>query len=357
MNQSRWLENISRGQLQNGLFVEHLLEGSIPAKGISVTPGACAHALRTTEVYDNAIRRKLKQGVYGEPLALELMIEDARSAADLLRPVFERSQGIDGWAALTIFPMSITDTVSMITAISTLYTKAMRPNIVITIPGTPQWLEAFEEAIVLGIPVTTAFLLSPEQFLAAAKAYLRGIERRIVARLNPVANAFASISFARLVAAFSTEHSSERTARIGIAVARRIYRAARELHILPEWTRIYTAGARPLCLIWQTDTLGDCELLRDIPVQGFMESFTATAMTEDTAQAISADNFSDIQTPTSGSDSEEPLSQYLQDKSELQSLTEKLQKDAMVSLAGTCIDLLDAISYKSALITECYKSD
>lgn len=166
----------------------------------------------------------------------------------------------------------------MITAISTLYSKAMRPNIIITIPGLPQWLEAFESAAFLGIPVTTAFLLSPKQLFAAANAYLRAIERRIVSRLNPVVTSFASISFSRLVAALSAEHARETTSRIGIAMAARIYSAAHDLRISPEWRKVYSAGARPLSLIWQNDTLCDSELLRDLIERGFMEPFTVTAM-------------------------------------------------------------------------------
>ena len=350
-NQTLWLENITREQLQNRSLAEHLRQGLLKVKGISINPKACAHALRTTGVYDNAIRNKLPKGVFGEPLALELIIEDARYASDLLRPVFNHSNGIDGWVALPIFPMTITDTVSMITAISTLHSKAMRPNIIITIPGMPQWLEAFEAAIFLGIPVTTAFLLSPEQFLAAANAYLRGIERRMVSRLNPVVTSFASISFSCLVAALSAKHARETTARIGIAVAGRIYKAAHDLRISPEWRRGYTAGARPLCLIWQTDRLCDSELLRDFTERGFMEPFTVTAMPENTEQDPSAKHFPGPPTLKNLGDCEEALSQYLQDGNNLDDLTVRLQHDEATSLTESYIELLDALSYKSALLT------
>jgi transaldolase len=351
-NQTLWLENITREQLQNRSLAEHLQQGLLKVKGISINPKACAHALRTTGVYDNAIRNKLKEGLFGERLALELLLEDARDASDLLRPVFNHSNGIDGWVSLPVFPMTMTDTVSMITTISTLYSKAMRPNIIITIPGMPQWLEAFEAAIFLGIPVTTAFLLSPKQFFAAANAYLRGIERRIVSRLNPVVTSFASISFSRLVAALSAEHARETTSRIGIAMAGRIYKAARDLRISPEWRWIYTAGARPLCLIWQTDTLCDSALLRDFTERGFLEPFTVTAMTE-SREPIAADtHFSGSPTLKNFGDCEETLSQYLQDGNNLDNLTERLQHDEVVSLTGSVIELLDALSYKCALITE-----
>lgn len=351
-NRTLWLENITREQFQNRALAENLQQGLLKVKGISINPKACAHALRTTGVYDNAIQNKLKEGVFGETLALELLIEDARYASDLLRPVFDHSNGIDGWVALPIFPMTITDTVSMITAISTLWSKAMRPNIIITIPGMPQWLEAIEAAIYLGIPVTAAFLLSPEQFFAAANAYLRGIERRIVSRLNPVVTSFASISFSRLVAALSAKHARETTSRIGIAMAGRMYKAAHDLRISPEWRRIYTAGARPLCLIWQTDSLCDSELLRDFTERGFMEPFTVTTMPENTKQAASDKHFPAPPTLKNFGDCEETLSQYLQDGNNLDNLAERLQNDEVVSLAGECIQLLDALSYKSALITE-----
>ncbi len=350
-NHSLWLENITRVQLENGLLLEYLQEGSIKIKGISVNPRACAHALRTTGVYDNAIRKRLKEGLFGEPLALELIIEDACYACDLLRSVFDQSNGIDGWVALTIFPMSITDTVSMITAISVLYAKAPRANIIITIPGLPEWLEAFEEAIFLGIPITLAFLLSPEQLLAAAKAYLRGVERRIISRLDPVVTSFARISFSRLVTVFSAETATDTSSPMAIGMARKIYEAARDLYISPEWRRIFTVGARPLWLIWKTDTLCDYALLSDFLIRGNVEPSTVAVTTDNSAQALLNTNFSDTQISICGKGSEKLHSQYLQEGSELHSLTERLQKNALTSLTGGCIELLDALSYKSALIT------
>jgi transaldolase len=349
--QSLWLENITREQLQNGLLVQHIKERSI--MGASVCPGACARTLRSTTVYDNAIRKKLNEGFYGEQLALELVLEDVRHAADLLRPVFDRTDGVDGWVALSVFPLSTNDAVSLVTSVANIYAKVRRPNILITIPSLPDWQEAIEEIIFREIPVSLASLFSSEQFLLATKTCLRGIERRIFAGLKPVASSYASISISHFVAALSDDLSKEPFLQGGIAMARRIYKASRDLHHSQAWECAYNAGVRPLRLIWKIDTHYDCEQFGASLNKHLIAPLTVAAIPESILNATIDNLIAGTRMPTDGGDCEKILSRYLQAGTDLNSLAEKLQNDEAASLVNSWIELLDAVAYKSAGLTAC----
>lgn len=346
--QSLWLENITCEQLQSGFLVQHIKERSI--RGASVNPGACAQTLRNTALYDNAIRKKLREGLYGEPLALELMLEDARHAADLLRPVFDRTDGVDGWVALAVFPLSSNDTVSLVTLVANIYAQVRRPNILITIPSLPDWQEAIEEIIFREIPVNIASLFSCQHFLAAGQVCLRGIERRIFSGLKPVASSFASISISHLVAALSGDLSKEPFIQGGIAMARRIYKASRDLQHSQEWQCAYNAGVRPLRLIWKIDTqYSDCSASL---IKGLVAPLTVAALPESVLTALTEFEISSATMPTDGGDCEEILSRYLQAGSDLDTLADTLQIEEAASLVSSWIELLDAVAYKSAALTE-----
>lgn len=321
--------------------------------GASISPGACAHTLRNTAVYDEAIRKKLKEGFYGELLAFELMLEDARHAADLLRPVFDRTDGVDGWVAIAVFPLSTNDTAALVTSVTNIYAKVRRPNILITIPSLPEWLEAIEEIIYREIPVNIASLFSCEQFLFAAQAFLRGIERRIFSGLKPVASSFVSISISHLVAALSTDLSGEPSPQGGIAMARRMYKASRDLHHSQEWECVYNAGARPIRLIWKMDThydRGQCctSLIKDLVAPLTVAAIPGSVLKETMDCAVPGATM-----PRDGGDCEKVLSRYLQAGIDLDDLADKLQNEEAESLVSSWIEFLDAVAYKSAALAAC----
>lgn len=346
VGQSLWLENITCQQLQSGFLVHHIKDRSL--KGASVNPGACALTLRNTAAYDNEIRKKLREGFYGELLALELLLEDVRHAADLLRPVFDRTDGVDGWVALAVFPLSTNDTVSLVTSVVNIYAKVRRPNILITIPCIPDWLEAIEEIIYREIPVNLASLFSCQHFLAAGQVCLRGIERRIFSGLKPVASSFASVSISHLVAALSNDLSKESFIQGGLAMARRIYKASRDLHHSQEWECAYNAGVRPLRLIWKIDTQYDCGTSL---IKGLVAPLTVAALPESVLTAVIDFETSSATMPTDGGDCEEILSRHSQAGTDLDTLADKLQIEEAASLVSSWIELLDAVAYKSAALT------
>src|ERR1700746_1826488 len=201
LGQSLWLDNITRDLLNSGTLKRYIDELSVT--GLTSNPTIFDHAIKNSTSYDAAIRDRLAQGKSGEALFFELALEDIVRAADLFRPIFDNTNGVDGWVSLEVSPLFAYDTASTIAAAKELRARADRPNVFIKIPGTKEGLPAIEEAIFAGIPVNVTLLFSREQYLAAADAYLRGIERRITAGLKPDVGSVASVFISRWDSAVS----------------------------------------------------------------------------------------------------------------------------------------------------------
>src|SRR5215467_3469381 len=203
LGQSLWLDNITRDLLNRGTLKRYIDELSVT--GLTSNPTIFDHAIKNSSTYDAAIREKLNQGKSGEPLFFELALEDIIRAADLFRPIFDETNGVDGWVSLEVSPTLAHDTASTLAAARDLFARAARPNLLIKIPGTKEGLPAIEEAIFSGIPINVTLLFSREQYVAAAEAFLRGIERRVEAGLNPNVGSVASVFVSRWDAAVANK--------------------------------------------------------------------------------------------------------------------------------------------------------
>src|SRR6185436_16961436 len=233
--QSLWLDNITRDLLDSGTLARYIDQLSVT--GLTSNPTIFDHAIKNSSAYDAAIRKKVKEGKSGEELFFELALEDLTRAADLFRPIWDRTGGVDGWVSLEVSPLLAHDTASTLAAAKALHARAGRPNLLIKIPGTQEGLPAIEEAIFAGIPVNVTLLFSSEQYLAAADAFLRGIERRIDAGVNPVVDSVASVFVSRWDTAVASKVPEALRNRLGIAVAMRTYQAYRTLLDSPRWQR------------------------------------------------------------------------------------------------------------------------
>ena len=241
LGQSIWLDNITRDLLNTGTLQKYIDELSVT--GLTSNPTIFDHAIKNSTAYDSTIREKLAQGKSGETLFFELALEDLTRAADIFRPIHDRSNGVDGWVSLEVSPLLAYDTRSTLAAAKELCARADRRNLFIKIPGTKEGLPAIEEAIFAGIPVNVTLLFSREHYLEAAESFLRGIERRIEAGLNPNVGSVASVFVSRWDSAVAGKVSADLTNRLGIAIAERTYKACRSLLSSPRWQRIYNAGA------------------------------------------------------------------------------------------------------------------
>ena len=248
LGQSLWLDNITRDLLDRGTLRSYI--GELSVTGLTSNPTIFDHAIRKGDAYDDAIHRKTDEGKAGEPLFLELALEDLTRAADLFRPIHDATAGVDGWVSLEVSPLLVDDAGGTIREVARLHGRARRSNLFIKIPGTGSGLKAIEESIFAGVPVNVTLLFSREQYVAAAEAYMRGIERRIAGGLDPKVSSVASLFVSRWDVAVKDKVAGELRNRLGIAIARRTYKAYRELLASPRWQKLAGAGARPQRLLW-----------------------------------------------------------------------------------------------------------
>src|SRR6266404_2548603 len=239
LGQSIWLDNITRDLLNSGTLKRYVTELSVT--GLTSNPTIFDQAIKNSTAYDAAIRENLSKGKSGEALFFDLALEDITRAADLFRPVYDQTDSVDGWVSLEVSPLLAYDTVSTLAAAKDLHARAGRPNLFIKIPGTREGLPAIEEAIFAGIPINVTLLFSSEQYVAAAEAYLRGIERRIAAGLKPDVHSVASVFVSRWDAAVIGKVPETLTNRLGLAVGQRTYKTYCDLIASARSQRLYNA--------------------------------------------------------------------------------------------------------------------
>lgn len=346
LGQSLWLDNITRDLLDQGTLARYAREWSVT--GLTSNPTIFDHAIKSSAAYDQAIREKRACGKAGEELFFELALEDLGRAADLFRPVHERTCGVDGWVSLEVSPLLAYDTASTIAAAKELHARAGRVNLLIKIPGTKEGLPAIEEAIFAGVPVNVTLLFSREQYVAAAEAFLRGVERRIAAGLPPAVGSVASIFISRWDVAVAGKVPPALQNRLGIAIAARTYRAYRELLASPRWQRAYNAGARPQRLLWASTGTKDPKASPVLYVDTLAAPFTVNTMPEGTLKAVAMRT--ELGAATVGDDAEELLASFRAAGVDLDALAAKLQEDGAAAFVQSWNELLGVIAAKSAAL-------
>jgi transaldolase len=290
------------------------------------------------------------QGNAGEDLFFALALEDLIQAADAFRAVFDRSGGVDGWVSLEVSPKLAHDAAGTLAAAKDLHARAGRPNLFIKIPGTKEGLPAIEEAIFAGIPVNVTLLFSREQYVAAAEAYLRGIERRVAAGLKPDVGSVASVFVSRWDGAVLGKVPESLRDRLGIAVAMRTYKAYRGLLDSPRWQRVYNAGARPQRLLWASTGTKDPKASDVLYVKALAAPFTVNTMPEATLKAFADHGEVGPILPAHGGDSEEVLARFAKAGIDVDALAARLQDEGAKSFVKSWEELLECIASKSALL-------
>jgi transaldolase len=346
LGQSIWLDNITRDLLNSGTLKSYITELSVT--GLTSNPTIFDHAIKNSTAYDVAIREGLKKGKSGETLFFDLALEDIAHAAALFRPVYEQTDGVDGWVSLEVSPALAYDTVSALAAAKGLHGQAGLPNLFIKIPGTKEGLPAIEEAIFAGIPINVTLLFSREQYVAAAEAFLRGIERRIDAGLKPVVGSVASIFISRWDVAVMGKIPDSLRDKLGIAIAKRTYKAYRELLASPRWQRVFNFGARPQRLLWASTGTKDPKASDILYVKGLASPFTVNTMPEATLKAFADHGEMGTILIPDGGDCEEVLKQFAQAGIDIYSLAAQLQDEGAKSFVKSWDELLSVIASKSA---------
>jgi transaldolase len=345
VGQSLWLDNITRGLLNGGGLRRYIEEFSIT--GLTSNPSIFDLAIRNSNDYDDDIRRKLNEGKSGETLFFELAIDDLRRAADLLRPIYDRTAGVDGRVSLEVSPVLAYDASGTLAAAKRLHEAMERPNHFIKIPGTPAGLPAIEEAIFAGVPINVTLLFSREQYVAAAEAYLRGIERRIEAGLDPDIGSVASVFISRWDAAVKGKAPESLYGKLALAVARQTYAAYRSLLDLPRWQRIFNFGARPQRLLWASTGTKDTKLSDILYIQPLAAPLTINTIPEPSLKAFADHGEIGPLMPAGGGDCEEILSGHSKAGIEPGSLAAQLQDEGAKAFVKSWNNLLECIASKS----------
>jgi transaldolase len=348
LGQSLWLDNITRDLLNSGFLKSYIDEFSIT--GLTSNPTIFNRAIKNTTTYNAEIVKKLKRGRMGEELFFELALEDLTRAADLFRPIYDRTNGVDGWVSLEVSPLLAHDTARTLAAAKHLHTLAKRSNILIQIPGTAEGLPAIEELIFAGVPVNVTLLFSREHYLAAAEAFLRGVERRIAAGLKPDVGSVASVFVSRWDAAVADKDLGTLKNQLGIAIARRTYKACRALLTSPRWQRIYNAGGRPQRLLWASTGTKDPQASDILYIKALAAPVTVNTMPEATLAALAdSDEPSEIM-PLDGGDCEQVLAQFAKLGINIDTLAARLQEEGERAFVDSWRELMAVIASKSSIL-------
>jgi transaldolase len=346
--QSLWLDNITRSLLDNGTIQRYI--DSYSVTGLTSNPSIFDKAIGSGD-YDDVIRSQAGQGLAAEELFFDLAIEDLRRAADLFLGVHERTDRVDGWVSLEVSPLLAYDTAQTVEAAKTLHARAGRSNLFIKIPGTPEGLPAITEAIAAGVPVNVTLLFSAGQYLAAADAYLKGVERRIAAGLDPAVGSVASVFMSRWDTAVAKEVPADLRDKLALAVGLDVYRAYRQLMSSDRFQRLENAGARTQRLLWASTSTKDPAAPDTLYVHGLAAPFTINTMPDKTLEAFFDHGDVGDPLPADGGDADAMLGRFTQAGVDLGAIAAQLQRDGARSFVDAWNELMDRIRAQTSAVT------
>ena len=346
LGQSLWLDDITRELLDSRELERYVRE--LAVTGLTSNPSIFARAVGQSSDYDEDIRRGVAADRPAEELFYDLAIADLRRAADLLRPVHDRTDGVDGWVSLEVSPLLARDTERTVEVARDLFARAERPNLHVKIPGTREGLPAVEEATFAGVPVNVTLLFSREQYLAAADAWLRGVERRIEAGLDPDVRSVASLFISRWDVAVADEVPAELKNTLGLAIARRTYAASLELQASPRWRRAQNAGARPQRVLWASTGTKDPEAPDTLYVEALASPYTVNTLPQKTLLAFADHGRVGELLAPDGGDAEQVLARHAAAGVDVEALAARLQDEGAQAFVDSWRELMQSIDEKAS---------
>ena len=349
LGQSLWIDNISRETLRDGSLAKLISDYSVT--GLTSNPTIFEKAMGEGDAYDDAIAQMAREGRSTEDLFFALAVEDLQNAADLFAPVHEATGGVDGWVSLEVSPLLVNDTRGTIQAAASLHAQGRRKNLYIKIPGTPEGVPAIEESIYQGIPINVTLLFSREQYLAAAEAYMKGIERRLNDGKSPVVESVASLFVSRWDAAVKDTVSPEFQNRLGIAIALRTYKAYRDLLASERWKKLAAASAHPQRLLWASTGTKDPKAPETLYVDALAAPDTVDTMPEKTLKALAKSGGVREVMRVDGGLAEQTLDEIRRQGVDVGALALKLQKDGGDSFSKSWNSLMGGLAEKVTKLT------
>jgi len=345
IGQSLWIDDITRDMLDSGRLQRYIDELSVT--GLTSNPTIFEKAVAKSTWYDDAIRKLVKSGLSGEALFFELAIEDLRRAADLFLPAYKRTATVDGWVSLEVSPLLAYDTRATTAEAKRLFERAGKPNLFIKIPGTNEGLPAIESSIFAGVSVNVTLLFSASDYLAAADAYMKGLERRVAAGLSPDVRSVASVFVSRWDRAVADKVNDRLRDKLGIAVAKEAYRAYRELLDSERWQRLEGFGARPQRLLFASTSTKDPRSPDTMYITALAAPNTVNTMPDETLNAFADHGKLGTFIAADGGDSSKVLGEFAGAGIDVHALGRQLQVDGAKAFVKSWQDLLGSIDSKS----------
>ena len=349
LGQSLWIDNISRETLRDGSLARLIADYSVT--GLTSNPSIFEKAMGEGDAYDDAIAQLARDGRSTDDLFFALAVDDLQHAADLFAPIHEATGGVDGWVSLEVSPLLVSDTRGTIQAAASLHAQAARKNLFIKIPGTPEGIPAIEEAIYQGIPINVTLLFSREQYLAAAEAYMKGVERRLNDGKSPVVESVASVFVSRWDTGVKETVSDQFQNRLGIAIAMRTYKAYRDLLASERWKRLEAAGAHPQRLLWASTGTKDPKAPATLYVQALAAPDTVDTMPEKTLKAFADRGQLGEPMPVDGGYAEQTIDEIRREGVNIEGLADKLQKDGGDAFKKSWDSLIGGLEEKVARLS------
>ncbi len=349
IGQSLWIDNISRPMLEDNTLARYISEFSIT--GLTSNPTIFEHAIGQGRAYDEQISALAHAGKADEDLFNQLALQDLTRAADLFKPIHQATRGVDGWVSLEVSPLLVDDAARTIQAAARLHAAAKRSNLFIKIPGTATGVKAIEESVFSGIPVNVTLLFSREQYLAAAHAYMRAIERRLAAGLDPKVESVASLFVSRWDVAIKDQVTPEHRNRLGIAIAKRTYKAYRELLSSERWRKLAAAGAHPQRLLWASTGTKDPSARDTLYVEALAAPDTINTIPDKTLEAFAEHGKVGTPLPIDGGDAERVIAEFRTLGINEAVLADRLQQEGADAFTKSWKSLLKGIADKASTLS------
>jgi transaldolase len=343
LGQSLWIDNITRTMLDDGTLARYIDDLSVT--GLTSNPTIFDKAIGAGDAYDDQVAELHAKSLAGEELFFELALTDLRRAAGLFEPINRRTDDVDGWVSLEVSPLLADDAEATIAQVADLHSRA-ECNIFIKIPGTEAGLTAIEESVFAGIPINVTLLFSTDQYAAAAEAFMRGLERRIEAGLEPSVPSVASLFLSRWDVAVADEVPDELRNRLGIAVGKRTYRAYRELLDSERWQRLANEGGRPQRLLWASTGTKDPDASDVLYVEALAAPLTVNTMPEKTLLAFADHGEVGDPLPANGGDADETLAAFRDAGVDTDELATRLQREGAEAFSASWHEMLDSVEAK-----------
>jgi transaldolase len=344
LGQSLWLDNITRGILDDGTLRRYIDEFSVT--GLTSNPTIFDEAIGKSDAYDQSIAAAARTGKSSEQIFISVALEDLRRAADLFAPAHRSTNGIDGWVSMEVSPLIANDTAKSIESAKSIHREADRENLFVKIPGTPAGVPAIEEAIYEGIPINVTLLFSREQYLASAEAYMRGIERRLSAGRDPNVLSVASLFVSRWDKAVASTAPESLRNRLGVAIGGRTYRAYRELLASARWRKLVAQGARPQRVLWASTGTKDPKASETLYVEALAAPDTIDTMPEKTLHALAEHGKISLPMRDDGGDAEAVLAEFKKAGIDIDKLATQLQVDGADAFVKSWTQLMGNVEKK-----------